>query len=64
MSPGRPAGFPWCIVSITNHQLVEGAAGVAIAGFLKVAREYAGQTVAIVICGGNVAPAVENLIKS
>lgn len=36
-----------------EHMLLEGAAGVAIAGFEKVAGEYAGRKVAIVICGRN-----------
>jgi threonine dehydratase len=31
----------------------EGAAGVAIAAFRKVAHQYAGKAVAIIICGGN-----------
>lgn len=38
----------------SHHMLLEGAAGVAIAGFLKVADEYKGKNVAIVICGGNI----------
>jgi threonine dehydratase len=38
--------------------LVEGAAGVALAGFLKHAEEFAGRTVVIVICGGNLSPGV------
>ena len=38
-----------------HHRLViEGAAGVAVAGFLKMAPQLAGKTVAIVICGGNI----------
>ena len=37
-----------------HHQLPEGAAGVAIAGFLKVADDYAGKNVVIVVCGGNI----------
>lgn len=39
-----------------EHQrmLMEGAAGVAVAGFLQVASEYAGKRVAIVICGANI----------
>jgi threonine dehydratase len=38
-----------------QHRLViEGAAGVAVAGFLKMARQLAGKTVALVICGGNI----------
>jgi threonine dehydratase len=34
--------------------LVEGAAGVALAGFLKLARRYRGKSVAIVLCGRNI----------
>ena len=37
-----------------HHQLPEGAAGVAIAGFLKVSADYAGKNVVIVVCGGNI----------
>jgi threonine dehydratase len=32
---------------------IEGAAGVAVAAFLKSAHEYRGKTVVVVICGGN-----------
>lgn len=38
----------------SHHMLLEGAAGVAIAGFLEVADEYKDKNVVIVICGGNV----------
>jgi len=38
----------------SHHMLLEGAAGVAIAGFLEIADEYKGKNVVIVICGGNV----------
>jgi threonine dehydratase len=38
-----------------NHRLViEGAAGVTVAGFLKMAPQLAGKTVALVVCGGNI----------
>ena len=37
-----------------HHLLLEGAAGVAIAGFLKVADEYRDRNVVIVVCGGNI----------
>jgi len=47
-----------------ENQVIEGAAGVAIAGFLKVAHEYTGKNVVIVICGGNVSSDVERLIKA
>jgi len=35
---------------------IEGAAGVAVAAFAKDAKRYAGKTVVIVICGGNLSP--------
>jgi threonine dehydratase len=38
--------------------LMEGAAAVALAAFLKHADDYAGKTVAIIICGGNLSPEV------
>jgi threonine dehydratase len=44
-------------------QLIEGAAAVAVAGFLKTADGYAGKTVVIIVCGGNAAPALEARIK-
>jgi threonine dehydratase len=38
--------------------LVEGAAAVALAAFLKETRRYEGKMVAVVMCGGNVSPEV------
>lgn len=38
----------------THHLLIEGAAGVAVASFLKRARTYRGKSVVIVLCGANV----------
>ncbi|GIW34101.1 threonine/serine dehydratase [Meiothermus sp.] len=38
----------------TQHQLLEGAAGVALAAFLQNSAQYQGQTVVIVICGANI----------
>ena len=38
--------------------LIEGAAAVAVAAFLKQASDYAGKTVVVVICGGNLSPEV------
>jgi threonine dehydratase len=46
-----------------DEQLIEGAAAVAVAGFLKSIADYAGKTVVIVICGGNADPALEARIK-
>ncbi|MEM7035407.1 MAG: threonine/serine dehydratase [Bacteroidota bacterium] len=39
----------------THHKLIEGAAGVALAGFLKDPERYKGRKVVIIICGGNIA---------
>jgi threonine dehydratase len=38
----------------TEHQLIEGAAGVAIAGFLSTADRFRGKKLVIVICGANI----------
>lgn len=38
----------------TQHQLLEGAAGVALAALLKKAARYRGQRVVVVICGANI----------
>jgi len=40
-----------------DSQLIEGAAAVAVAAFLRSTQAYAGKAVAIVVCGGNVDPA-------
>lgn len=38
----------------SHHMLLEGAAGVAIAGFLEVAADYRNKNVVIIVCGGNI----------
>ena len=38
----------------SHHMLLEGAAGVAVAGLLEVASDYVGKNVVVIICGGNV----------
>ena len=38
----------------SHHMLLEGAAGVALAGFLSLAREFEGRNVVVIICGGNI----------
>ena len=38
----------------SHHMLLEGAAGVAIAGFQQIADEYQGKYVVIIVCGGNI----------
>jgi threonine dehydratase len=42
----------------TEHWVVEGAAGVAVAAFRKEANRYAGKNVVIVLCGRNLSPGV------
>ncbi|HEV8701596.1 MAG TPA: threonine/serine dehydratase [Candidatus Polarisedimenticolia bacterium] len=37
-----------------HHTLIEGAAGVAVAGFLKEKERFAGRSVVIVLCGANI----------
>jgi threonine dehydratase len=39
-----------------DHWLVEGAAGVAVAAWRKLAAEYEGESVVIVLCGRNLSP--------
>lgn len=45
-----------------DGQRIEGAAGVAVAGFLKTAADYAGQSVVLVLCGGNADPDFAELV--
>ena len=40
-----------------QHQLLEGAAGVALAGLLKARDGFAGKNVVVIICGGNISRA-------
>ena len=37
-----------------SDEIIEGAAGVAVAALLQTGQRFAGQTVAVVICGGNI----------
>ncbi len=39
--------------ALREHQIVEGAAGLALAGFLQVAGQLRGRNVAVVTCGAN-----------
>ena len=41
-----------------HHQLIEGAAGTAIAGFMKQKDKFKDKTVVLVMCGGNISGAV------
>lgn len=38
----------------SHHMLLEGAAGVALAGLLVAGDRYAGQDVVVIVCGGNI----------
>ena len=38
----------------SHHMLLEGAAGVAIAGLLQRPARYEGKNVVVVVCGGNI----------
>jgi len=38
----------------SHHMLIEGAAGVAIAGLLASGHKYKGKNVVVIICGGNI----------
>jgi threonine dehydratase len=44
-------------------ELIEGAAAVAVASFLPTADDYAGKTVAILVCGGNANPDFAALVR-
>jgi threonine dehydratase len=47
-----------------EHWVIEGAAGVAVAAYMKEARRYEGKNVAVVICGRNISPAVGRKLVS
>ena len=38
----------------SHHLMIEGAAGVAIASFLKAKKQFKGKNVVVVICGANI----------
>jgi len=48
----------------SHRWYVEGAAAVAVAAFLKESRRFVGQTVVVVICGGNLSPEVRSKLSS
>jgi len=47
-----------------DGELVEGAAAVAVAAFLKSAGDYAGQSVALLLCGGNAEPEFATAVRA
>ncbi len=46
-----------------DNEVIEGAAAVAVAAFLRTSANYTGKTVVIVICGGNADPDLEARIR-
>ena len=46
------------LVHRANGRMIEGAAGVAVAGYLRQAERWRGKTAVAIVCGGNVDPAV------
>jgi len=42
------------LIANTEKQIIEGAAGVSVASFLKMAKELRNKTVVIVLCGGSI----------
>ena len=42
-------------IAQTDRWMIEGAAGVAVAGLLKSAHAYPGRKVAAIVCGRNIA---------
>ena len=49
------------IVANKHHKIIEGAAGVAVGAFIKLAKQLIGKNVAIVVCGSNIP--IEKLTK-
>ncbi|MCH5376205.1 MAG: pyridoxal-phosphate dependent enzyme, partial [Planctomycetes bacterium] len=47
----------------SEQHVIEGAAGVAIAGMLESADEIAGRNVLVLICGGNIATQTLNQLE-
>ena len=48
----------------TRGWIIEGAAGVAVAAFLKEANRYQGKTIVVVVCGGNLSAEVRHRLDS
>ena len=42
------------LIAQKHHKIIEGAAAVAVASFLKEIEQYSGKTVVIIICGANI----------
>jgi threonine dehydratase len=52
------------LILATEHWVIEGAAAVAVAAFLKEARRYRGRNAVIVLCGRNVSPDVWRAVQT
>lgn len=50
------------LVAETDHWMVEGSAGVALAGLIRTAAEFRGRKAAVVLCGRNIA--LDDYIKA
>ena len=42
------------LIAQKENSVIEGAAGVAVAGFLQKPKDYKGKNIAIVLCGKNI----------
>ncbi len=49
------------LIAKKHHKIIEGAAAVAVASFLKEIDNYRGKTIVIIICGANIA--MEKFVK-
>jgi threonine dehydratase len=47
----------------SEHWLIEGAAGVAVAAFLKEVERWRGKHVAVIVCGRNLSPQVLHAVR-
>jgi threonine dehydratase len=52
------------LILATEHWVIEGAAAVAVAAFLKEAERYRGRNAVIVLCGRNVSPEVWRTVQT
>ena len=61
-----PIGLPenFVLMIETEHWVIEGAAAVAVAAFLKEFQNYRSKTVIIVLCGRNISPEVQSVLAT
>lgn len=48
----------WREFTGAHHMMIEGAAAVAIASFMKLRAQFAGRNVVVVLCGANISPEI------